>query len=137
MREPGDVGCSEILYRVILNRRHLESNGDPAVELFILRPQDEGKLSVFRSDLVSLEDCKSQFKKVSGTCTLHTGHVRSTVVTEEQGTGLDVIPDEKPDGAQPGHAVIINLPDPQVNRGIAERVASLLRNQCRRIKEEE
>jgi hypothetical protein len=136
MREPSDVGCSEILYRVILSPRHSESNGDPAVELFILRPQDEGKLSVFRSELLSLEDCKSQFKKVSGVCTLHTGHVRSIVVAEER-VKLDVIPDERPDDVRPGHAVVINLPDPQTDRRMAERVASLLRKHCRQIKEEE
>lgn len=125
--DSGQVLCEELLYRVATKRKHLTPEGLAEAELFILRPTDEGGLSVFRKRLVSSVDCERQFKKTFGFVTLHAGRVRSlssTIARE-----IDIVPDERPSDIVPGHAMITGLPEP--NTADAEYVASLLRDQSR------
>jgi hypothetical protein len=48
---------------------------------------------------------------------------------------LDVIRDESEIDIFPGHAAILNLPDPNLEQEaeIAERIATLLRRHCRQV----
>ena len=126
--ESTTIQCEEVLFRAILKKKHL-SDGEVQADAFVLRMQDEGKLSTYRRKLVTLAACKASFKACVGVVTLHVGHVRATGVDE--GFSLDVIGDELPRDPIPGHALIINVPDPTVDRVLAERVASLLRDQSR------
>jgi hypothetical protein len=120
--------CEEVLFRAILNKRHL-TDGQVQADAFVLRSVDEGKLSTYRKKLMTLAACKAVFRTCVGVVTLHVGHVRATGVDE--GLNLDVIGDELPSDPIQGHASIINVPDPIANRVLAERVASLLRDQSR------
>ena len=122
------IQCEEVLFRAILNKRHI-ADGQVQADAFVLRKADEGKLSTYRRKLVTFAECKASFKACVGVVTLHVGHVRATGIDE--GLSLDVIGDELPSDSIPGHASIINVPDPFVNRVLAERVASLLRDQSR------
>ena len=126
--ESTNLACDEILFRAIWKKKHL-TDGRVEADAFVLRQQDEGKLSTFRKKLVTLAACKAAFRTCVGVVTLHTGRVRAT--GGDQGLNLDVIGDELPSDPIPGHASIINLPDPIANRVFAERVASLLRDQSR------
>lgn len=131
MNEPAGnqvISCEEILFRAILKRKHLSANGGAEVEVFLLSPKDGGRLSLRRKALISLLSFKGGFSKCYGAVTLHAGRVREvrTVVTN-----LDVIIDEDPEDPLPGHASLINLPDPELDVIQAERIATLLRDQCR------
>lgn len=131
MSEPtnsSSLACEEILFRAILKKSHL-TDGKVEADAFVLRKQDDGNLSTYRRKLVTLAECKAAFKTCVGVVTLHVGHVRATDVGE--GLKLDVIGDELPSDPIPGHASIINLPDPSTNPILAEWVASLLRDQSR------
>jgi len=122
------IQCEEVLFRAVLKKRHL-TDGQVQADAFVLRQVDEGKLSTYRKNLTTLAACRAAFKKCAGVVTLHVGHVRATGIDE--GLSLDVIGDELASDPIPGHASIINVPDPIVNRVLAERVASLLRDQSR------
>jgi hypothetical protein len=124
-----EIPCHEVLYRAALNKRHITPDGQVQVDLFLLRPDDEGMLSVFRKELVSLAVVKAQFNKPKAFVTLHAGRVRDA--GKVLGQSVDVVPDEIPQ--IPGHAVIIGLPDNVQEPAKAEYAASLLRDQCRLI----
>jgi hypothetical protein len=123
------IPCDEILFRAILKKKHLADGGVDA-GAFILRHQDEGKLSTWRKKLVTYAVCRASYKTCFGLVTLHVGRVRATV-DGERSLSLDVIGDELPSDPFPGHASILNLPDPTADPVLAERVASLLRDQSR------
>ena len=124
-----EIPCHEVLYRAALNKRHINPDGQVQVDLFLLRPDDEGMLSVFRKELVSLAMVKAQFSRRKGFVTLHTCRVRDVGKALDQ--RVDVVPDEIPEIS--GHAVIVGLPDHVQEPAKAEYAASLLRDQCRLI----
>ena len=127
-RQP-EIPCNEVLYRAALNKRHITPSGEVQVDLFLLRPDDEGMLSVFRKELVPLATVMAHFRSTKGVVTLLTGLVRD--VGSALNRSIDVVPDEIPE--IPGHAVIIGLPDRVQEQAKAEYAASLLRDQCRLI----
>jgi hypothetical protein len=131
--QQSDIPCPEVLYRVALERGHIGPDGEVKADLFILRPVDEGKLSVYRRELVSLAVVEGQFRNTRGSVTLHTGRVRDAGIVLER--KLDVVQDEIPN-APAGHAVIIGLPDPELESDDAEYAASILRDQCRLVRAE-
>lgn len=122
------IPCEEILFRAILKKRLLSADGRPDAAVFLLRPQDEGKLSTWRCKFVSGQQCKSAYNSCFGLVTLHVGTIRTTA--NDKGISLDVIADALPDDALPGHASVINLPD-HLDPIRAEWVAGLLRDQSR------
>lgn len=128
-----NIGCPELLTRVLRNKNNLDDDGNVTEDAFILRPTDEGELSVYRQKLVSADACRATFKKTYGAVSLHTGRVRS--LNEENPFGIDVIPRESDADPCPGHSAIVNLPDKHrdAKPEDAERMATLLRDQARRI----
>ena len=88
------IPCDEILFRAILKKKHLADGGVDA-GAFILRHQDEGKLSTWRKKLVTYAVCRASYKTCFGLVTLHVGRVRATV-DGERSLSLDVIGDELP-----------------------------------------
>jgi hypothetical protein len=112
--------------RVFRNAKHKDASGGATADAFMLRSTDEGRLSVFRLKLISVQDSKISLRKNHGAATLHTGRVRSLVVANL--AALDVVPAEGEGTNLPGHAAIVNLPDPEVDPKNAERFASLLRD---------
>jgi len=124
-----EIPCEEVLLRVILKPKHVDNDGRARAEAFLLRPQDEGKLSTFRAIFTSTKMCRDAFKKCFGVVTLHCGHIRATEING--GVPLDVIGDALADDVLPGHASILNLPDKENDPFLAERIASLLRDQSR------
>ena len=123
------IPCDEILFRAILKKKYLADGGVDA-GAFILRQQDGGKLSTWRRKLVTHAACRASYKTCFGLVTLHVGRVRATLDGERR-LGLEVVGDELPSDPFPGHASILNLPDPVIDPVLAERVASLLRDQSR------
>jgi hypothetical protein len=122
------LDCSEILCRLALKKEFL---ADSSVDAFLLRPSDKGRLSVFRLNRVSVADCSATFNKVRGSFSLHTGRIRSE--TEPELPVLEVIQDESPEDKCPGHSSILNLPDPLLDFEHAQRAATLLKRQSRRL----
>jgi hypothetical protein len=127
-----EIGCPEILTRVLLNKRYKDDEGNVAPEAFLLRESDEGRLSVYRQSKVSVRDAEATFRRQYGSVSLHTGRVRA--LNDIHSVGLDVIPDELPTDLCLGHSSIINLPDHHRDptlRDFAEHLASLLCSQSR------
>ena len=64
---------------------------------------------------------------------LHTGRVRALNAVHD--LGIDVVADELPTHPCPGHSLIVNLPEREnpALRDLAERMASLLRDQSRPV----
>jgi hypothetical protein len=122
------VECEEILLRAILKRKHF-SGGHVTADAFVLRPQDEGKLSTYRQRIVTSTQCKDSFSTCVGVVTLHAGRVRAA--GQENDLKIDVVGDSLPGDPLPGHASIVNLPDPRTNFALAEWVASKLRDESR------
>jgi hypothetical protein len=122
------LACHEIVLRLALKREFV--SGD-SVDAFLLRPSDNGYLSVYRQAKVSLEECSKTFKKVHGAFSLHAGRVRDIHVPGCP--SLEVIADESPVDKCPGHAAILNLPDPQADFERAQRLASLLKRCGRQL----
>jgi hypothetical protein len=110
---------------------HRDTDGNATPEAFLLRPSDNGRLSVFRRKMASVEQARSVLKKTYGAASLHTGRIRSINNTHPR--RIDVVAAEGEGTDIPGHAAISNLPDPKADEATAERIASLLRDQSRRI----
>ena len=120
------VDCGEVVVRIFRNAKHRDASGGATADAFVLRSTDEGRLSVFRLKLISVQDSKTSLRRTHGAATLHTGRVRSLVVANL--AALDILPAEGEGTDLPGHAAIVNLPDPEVDPKNAERFASLLRD---------
>jgi hypothetical protein len=129
-----EILCTELLTRVLRNKNNVDENGNITAEAFLLREKDAGKLSVYRQEKVSPDACIATFKKTYGAASLHTGHVRS--INEAHPIGIDVIPAESVNDLCPGHSAIINLPDQHASAKPeeAERMASILRDQARKLR---
>jgi len=125
------VGCEEVLIRLISRKKDVLPGGVAAPEVFILRPNDAGRLSLFRKAISDVHVCKGALKTPYGAATLHAGRVRaSNYATNRQ---LDVVEAEGEGTDIPGHAAMVGLPDPVTEYQDAERVASILREQSRAI----
>jgi hypothetical protein len=124
------IECPEILTRVFRNRSHCDDLGNATEDAFILRENDLGKLSVFRQNLISVDESKASFRKTYGAASLHTGHVRT--IKPYDTVSLDVIPSEGEGTTLRGHSSVINLPDPLKERKHAEYIGGLLRDQSRK-----
>ena len=74
--ESTTLQCKEVLFRAIWKKKHL-TDGRVQADAFMLRKQDEGKLSTFRKKIVTLATCKAAFTTCVGVVTLHVGHVRA------------------------------------------------------------
>jgi len=123
-----ELECSEILCRLALNKKFIEA---ASVDAFLLRPSDNGKLSVCRLSKVSLAECARTFNRVFGSFSLHTGRIRD--IAEPELRRLEIEIDESPDDPCPGHAAVLNLPDPQTAYEHAQRAASLLKRISRKL----
>ena len=123
------LDCNEIVFRLALNAKCVQPN---STEAFLLRRSDNGKLSVYRFAHTNFEDCSAKYNRPKGAFTLHVGRVRTLAA---KGFQLEVIQDESVTDKCPGHASILNLPDPQVEAEVleAERLATLLRKQSRQL----
>ena len=123
------LDCEEILFRIALNARCVAPDN---LEAFLLKPTDRGKLSVYRLRKTSYEDCSRHYNRPKGAFTLHVGWVRTVT---SRGAKLDVIEDVADTDRCPGHASILNMPDPSIDSEAeeAEHVASLLRDQSRTL----
>lgn len=117
-------GC-EIVHRAILKARWLDEHGDATAEAFLLRPADHGCLSVCRRALSPWARCRTHFNKVYGGVPLRVRPIRAVAPR------VETVADPEP--GRPEHASIINLPDPATDRGAAERAATLLMAQARRL----
>jgi len=124
------VLCEEILIRLVSRRRDILPSGEAAPEAFILR-RDEQRLSVYRKTISDIDICKTALRGVYGASTLHTGRVRTGPYPER--IHIDVVEAEGEGTEIPGHAALTGLPDPIARYEEAERVASVLQKQSRRI----
>jgi hypothetical protein len=122
------LDCSEILCRLALKKAFMQ---DKPHDAFLLRPSDQGKLSVYRLARTTQAECSATLRNVQGAFSLHTGHVRNA--TEKNLPILEVIEDESPEDNCPGHASILNLPDPQTDYERAQRSATLLSRISRKL----
>lgn len=123
------LDCEEVIFRLALNAKCAMPN---TTEAFLLRKSDNGKLSVYRINKTSFEDCSAKYNRPKGAFTLHVGRVRTL---QSKNRYLEVIEDESDTDKCPGHASILNLPDPQNEEEAeqAERIATLLRRQSRQL----
>jgi hypothetical protein len=69
--------CTEIVYRIIVQRKWLEDDGTLKAEAFlVMREVDAVKgLSVQRASLCSVEQCTTKVSSGFGVYSLHVGHV--------------------------------------------------------------
>jgi hypothetical protein len=119
------VECSEIVYRALKRAWTLDDPIPP--EAFIRRVRElvaEDAISCFRRKYVTARDCRSKLKKMRGSASLHVGSVRDLPY------GLDVAQDPSSDERgtiiEPGHCLLLNLPDPVTAPEEAEFAASQL-----------
>ena len=124
------VPCEEILIRLISRRGDILPSGEAAPQVFMLR-RNEQRLSVFRKAISDIGVCKAELRRTYGAATLHAGRVRTGSYPE--GIEIDVVGAEGEGTNIPGHAALTGLPDPITAYESAERVASILRDQSRRI----
>ncbi|MGA3070470.1 MAG: hypothetical protein ABSD43_09665 [Terracidiphilus sp.] len=126
-RSPGTepVECEEITYRAL---KKGWDKGEPIPsEAFMRRvrePEPEKAVSLSRRKYVTARECRLKLRRKFGTASLHVGRVRALSF------GLDIAPDPLRDdrGAiiEPGHCLLINLPDPVTDSEGAEFAASQL-----------
>jgi hypothetical protein len=119
------VDCAEIVYRALRKAWVVDTTIDPAA--FIRRVEGlmaEDAISFFRRKYVTARECRSRLRKIVGCASLHAGSMRDLP------GGIDVSPDPLRDdqGAiiEPGHCLLINLPDPVTESEAAEFAASQL-----------
>lgn len=125
------IPCEDVVIRLIARKQHMPPGGDVDPAAFILRPSDGGRLSFFRRSISDIQVCKAALKKPHGAVTLHTGRVRATSYPGNR--NIDIVEAEGEGTTIPGHAAMVGLPDPETEFEAAERVASLLRQQSRRL----
>ena len=107
---------STVIYRAIRTKRWI-ADGILDPSAFILRPNDDGYLSVLTSANCSATHSAATLKTCSGELTLSLKAIRKL--------GLDVIPRPLPN--VPTHAGIINVPFPEgATLTQTERIAGLL-----------
>jgi hypothetical protein len=121
------VECAEIIYRA-LKRAWTPDEVIPP-EAFIRRIRKiemtaEEAVSCFRRKYVTARECRSRLKRMLGSASLHVGLLRDLP------SSFDVSPDPGRDDQgtvfDPGHCLILNLPDPVMDSEAAEFAASQL-----------
>ena len=137
-QEPGmeAIECVEVVYRAL--KRAWAPDEPLPPEAFIRKIRDsraEGAVSVDRRKYVTAYECRTKLNRMKGTASLHVGTVRSLPF------GLDLLPDPKRDGAglitDPGHCLLMNLPDPIDDSEAAEYAASQLIKIARYVNREQ
>lgn len=119
------VECAEIVYRAL--KRGWEQGEPIPSEAFMRRireSESEKAVSLSRRKYVTAKECRLKLNRMRGTASLHVGRVRDLPL------GFDVSPDplRDVDGTviDPGHCLLINLPDPVTDEEAAEVAASQL-----------
>jgi len=119
------VECVEIVYRAL--KKGWEQGEPIPSEAFMRRvhgTEAEMAVSLSRRIYVTARDCRLKLKRMRGTASLHVGKVRDLPFK------FDVFPDplRDEDGAiiDPGHCLLMNLPDPVTDEESAEFAASQL-----------
>lgn len=125
VRRDCPLPCHEVVHRAILRKGWVKADGTVGAEAFLLRPRDQGRLSVCRRALGSWAECQRHFNRTFGAARLRVGRVHALR------EGIRVVADPEPD--RPEHASLLNLPDPLLDPERAERVASLLMAIARRV----
>jgi hypothetical protein len=119
------VECAEVVYRAL---KKSGEQGEPIPsEAFMRRVrglESEEAVSLSRRKYVTARECRLKLNRMHGTASLHVGRVRDLPF------GFDVSPDPRRDegGAvvDPGHCLLMNLPDPVTDEESAEVAASQL-----------
>ncbi len=119
------VECDEIVYRAL--KRPWAQDERIAPEAFIRRipgVEAEAAVSMSRRKYVTARECRMKLKRMPATASLHVGKIR------ELPFGLEVSPDPDRDEhgtiIDPGHCLLMNLPDPITDYESAEFTASQL-----------
>jgi len=130
------VECAEVVYRAL--KKGWEQGEPIPSEAFMRKvrePETEKAVSLSRRKYGTARDCRMKLKRMRGAASLHVGRVRDLPF------GLDVSPDphRNIDGTidDPGHALLINLPDPVTDEESAEVAASQLVKIARHVTPEE
>ena len=103
------------IFRAILASSWTNENDEATPTAFMLKPKDDGKLSILTKADCSIEFCQGGFKTCYGEILLNVGQTRDL--------NLQVEPDPLP--GKPYHAVILGLPMPE-NIAEKEKMATLL-----------
>ncbi len=109
------ISNKSIIYRAILASSWTNENNEATPTAFLLKPKDDGKLSILTKADCSMEFCQGGFNTCYGEILLYASRVR--------GLNLEVEPDPLP--FNPFHASILGLPLPE-NIAERERIATLL-----------
>ena len=119
------VECAELVYRALKKAWSPDELIPP--EAFIRRVREmeaESAVSCSRRMYETARECRSKLKRMRGSASLHVGRVRDLPF------GLDVVPDPTRDAqgtiVEPGHCLLLNLPDPITDSEAAEFAASQL-----------
>ena len=119
------VDAEEAALRYALRKNHIDANGKLTAAAFVLREQDQGKLSLFRPARGKASEHAATFSRIYGVGALNCGEVRALKAQEL--VNLEIEPDEPP----VGHAALLNLPDPLLESARAEFIAGELRDRCK------
>lgn len=128
-----DPGDHEVLHRFVLRKKHLRPDGTVDAGAFVLEKKDVGRLSTFREIAMPAHECGTRFRRTHGCLGIIARDIRSAGA--EMSLDISLIKDSGPQDLCPGHASIVNLPDPEdpYQYGAAERVASLLRDRSTKV----
>src|SRR5580698_5736190 len=119
------VECAEVIYRAL--KKAWSRDEQIAPEAFIRRVHEmeaEEAVSCFRRKFVTARECRLKLRGMPAAASLHVGRIRDLPL------GIDVKPDpvagENSVIVEPGHCLLINLPDPVGDSEAAEFAASQL-----------
>lgn len=117
------VECMEVVYRA-LKKAWAPDEPVPA-DAFIRRirgTEAEEAVSISRRKYVTARECRTKLNRMRGSASLHVGRVRDLPFE------FDVLPDPVRDDRgtiiDPGHCLLVNLPDPIEDSEAAEFAAS-------------
>jgi len=126
------VECAEVVYRAL--KKGWEQGEPIPSEAFMRRVREletEEAVSLSRRKYVTARECRLKLRRMHGAASLHVGRVRDLPF------GFDVSPDPLRDevGAiiDPGHCLLLNLPDPVTDEELAEVAASQLIKIARQV----
>ena len=119
------VDCSEVVYRA-LKKAWAHDEPIPA-EAFIRKIRQWGveeAVSASRRKYTTARECRQKLNRMRGSASLHAGRVRALPL------GIEVSPDPGRNAQgviiDPGHCLLLNLPDPITEIESAEFAASQL-----------
>jgi hypothetical protein len=130
------VECSEVVYRAL---KKGWDQGEPIPSEAFMRKVSEAEaekaVSLSRRKYATAKECRLKLRRMRGTASLHVGRVRDLPF------GFDVAPDPLRDegGAiiDPGHCLLINLPDPVTDEESAEVAAPQLIKIARHVTQDQ